>query len=171
MNITLHNFTDCGRWYSVLVDTIKQHPSQRHNPSKPPKNAYISQSSNHKPTLRSPNKPIPSPKPTAKSISPHKSTQLPNHPKVDNHPLYFKVESGSEGARISEGYQSEVYFCTRTLINKESLVTADRKSTFRAVRSGNTQSSPEYHPQKRPLVTNPMCFRSWSNQDGALWDR
>ena len=66
------------------------------------------------------------------STTTQKQLLIQPSPQTVNHTLpYFKVESGSEEARISEGYQSEVYFCTRTLINKESLVTADRTSTFR----------------------------------------
>ena len=65
------------------------------------------------------------------STTTHKQLLNQPSPQTVNHTLpYFKVESGSEEARISEGYQIEVYFCTRTLRNKESLVTADRTSTF-----------------------------------------
>ena len=104
--------------------------TQPSNPKPTPKSPKpLNQPTNNKPSFKSPNKTNQS-----QTIPYQPSNQHPNHPKVSNPHPRFKVESGSEGAIISEGYQSEVYFCTRTFIDKESLVTIDRKSTFRTSR-------------------------------------
>ena len=125
------------------MQTATAHSQQQTNTT----NTYINQSTHHKPALKPPNKPISSTKPTFKQMAnthvtknstkpTAKSTDLnqQTNTKVTNHsptilPI-FKVESGSEGARISVGYKRSLYSCMRTFLDKESLVTADRKSTF-----------------------------------------
>ena len=128
-------------------------------------NTYINPTTNES-APKPPNKPIPCPKPTfkpltnthatknslkptAKSTSQQSTRQHSSHPKIPEHPPRFKVESGSEGARISVGYQSEVYSSMRTGINKESLVTTDRKSTF----------SIEVSPVHAPPIASAQPYR------------
>ena len=96
------------------------------------------QQPNHRQNIHNRNNPSEG-KPTPSSTNPQRQNSAQITPKIPNNPYNipyiqkvrsFKVESGWRIHNLSTGYQSEVYFRTRTFINKPSRRIQHRTSTF-----------------------------------------